>query len=105
VKNFEWILTPSKFNERSRPLALELDEWSEAVRLSKRFGYAPPESSGMTRDAVQCFARALRRAAADEAGEHGEWLAKLIAFLEGEARGGFTQSRQWRSWRRAAAGK
>ena len=107
MTNFEWKLMPSKFDEKSRAHVVQLSEWNTALRLSREFGYAAPEASGMTRDAVRCFAQALR--AAVRAGRvpeaDTEWVGHLIRFLETDASGGFTQARQWKDWRRVLAGK
>ena len=86
-------------------MALELVQWQAALRYSRAGGYACPDTGGMSRDAVRSFAQALR--AAVQAGrvdeDDVEWLDRLLAFLDGDGRGGFGWMRNWRSWKRAVS--
>ena len=94
----EWVLTPSKHDERSKSLSVLLADWDAAVKLCRSYGgYAPPETTGMTRQQVRWFAKGLRTA--DERGHVGgdrAWLDRLLAFLDADGLGGFTLERKWK---------
>jgi hypothetical protein len=103
VSQFEYVLTANKYNEKSRPVALEVVQWQAALRYSRAAGYASPDTGGMSRDAARAFLQALQTAV--QTGRVREedqgWLDRLLAFLDSDGRGGFGFIRQWRSWRRA----
>ncbi|MBN9521114.1 hypothetical protein J0H58_21775 [bacterium] len=95
----EWVLTPSKHDERSRSMGILLRDWDAAIQLCRRHGgYTPPETSGMTREQVKWFAAGLRKA--EERGKVGDeargWFERLLAFLDADGRTGFTLERKWK---------
>src|SRR5205807_413895 len=62
VSQFEMVLRPNRQDEKTRPLALEINQWAAALRYSRAAGYAAPDAGGMSRSAAGVFAEALRTA-------------------------------------------
>lgn len=96
-------LTPSSWDSRTRPFAIDALEWDRAVRLVEETGYRPNTHAGLCRNDTRYFIGALKEAIQQGRAKERELpvLTSLIKFLEGPGAGGATLSRGYKRWDRA----
>lgn len=100
---FDVTLTPSCWDSRNRPFALDVLEWDAAVRLVESTGYRPNTHAGLCRNTTRPFIAALKRVIQQERvpEEQRPVMSALLKFLEGPGLGGVTLSRGYKRWDRA----
>jgi hypothetical protein len=95
-----WTLVPFRCDgPRTHTLGVSRSEWEAALKLSKKGGFFGADHDGMSSGQVKSLAHALRGVVeggqVEDAGTRA-FVERLVAFLDGPARFGFTLVRGWR---------
>ena len=92
----EYILLPLHGDGLTKPFVITPAEWNQAIALSRRNGYFPPDDRGMARNEARTFSRSLTQGLQQEKdAEARDLISKLIQFCQGAAIAGFTLERRW----------